>query len=206
VTAETSFTEPATILRRRSPLASFADRLAASPLDVVEEPFRRQLLLRLDPTSSAALDVEDVLGAPLPVANRAANPTDRRTVVWLGPDEWLVTDDGEPADLATRLADLVQPIAGAVTDVSAQRTTLRLRGRYARAVLAKGCSVDLHPRVAQPGLAVQTTIAHAGVILVVLGSGAQDHHHQLDCRVLVRSTFAPYLADWLLDAALEYVS
>jgi heterotetrameric sarcosine oxidase gamma subunit len=34
-----------------------------------------------------------------------------------------------------------------VVDVSAQRTTLRLRGEHARDLLAGGCSLDLHPRV-----------------------------------------------------------
>jgi sarcosine oxidase subunit gamma len=41
-------------------------------------------------------------------------------------------------------------------------------------------------------------LSQAGVILLAVdGSGA-------DYRILVRSTFARYLADWLLDAAEEY--
>jgi sarcosine oxidase subunit gamma len=43
---------------------------------------------------------------------------------------------------------------------------------------------------------VQTRLAQAGVILTSLGAGGY--------RVLVRSTFAGYLADWLLDATSEF--
>lgn len=221
------------VLDRRSPLSAYAGRFAASALDLVEEPYATQLLLRLDPTRPVVLAVEDVLGMALPVALRASNPAGPRTVSWLGPDEWLVTHTSpepgpttpepgpttpEPVEgrastrsanvpsLETTLAALLHPAGGAVVDVSAQRTTIRLGGAHARQVLAKGSSVDLHPRVVRPGLAVQTMVAHAGVVLIVLDPGAveQGQSAELDCRLLVRSTFAGYLADWLLDAALEY--
>jgi len=199
------------VLDRRSPLSAYVGRFAASALDLVEEPYATQLLLRLDPTRPVALAVEDVLGMALPVALRASNPAGPRTVSWLGPDEWLVTDTSPepvegPVELEERLAALLHPAGGAVVDVSGQRTTVRLRGAHSRQVLAKGSSVDLHPRVVRPGLAVQTMVAHAGVVLIVLDPGAveQGQSAELDCRLLVRSTFAAYLADWLLDAALEY--
>lgn len=202
-----------TSLARHSPLGTYADRFAASALDLAEEPYATQLVLRLDPTTPAATAVEKVLGVALPVANRAGNPAGPLTVIWLGPDEWLVTIPEptpafpEPVEgLAARLAAILHPVGGAVVDVSGQRTTVRLRGPLAREVLAKGCSVDLHPRVTRPGLAVQTMVAHAAVVLVVLDPGEVEDGRTapLDCRLLVRSTFAAYLADWLLDAALEY--
>lgn len=194
------------VLTRKSPLADYTDRFAGCPLDLTEEPFTRQLVLRLDPTSSAVVEVERRLGLTLPPANRATGADGSRTAIWLGPDEWLVTDSGPEDDLGLELAAILRPADGAIVDVSAQRTTVRLRGPHARSVLAKGCSVDLHPRIVVPGLAVQTMIAHAAVILVAVDAGSPDQGltADLDCRILVRSTFAAYLADWLLDAAVEY--
>jgi sarcosine oxidase, subunit gamma len=89
---------------------------------------------------------------------------------------------------------------GAAVDVSAQRTTIRLRGTHARDVLAKGCSIDLHPREFRPGEAVQTILGQAAVVLVALSEDATDY------RILVRSSFAQYLAAWLLDAAGEFTA
>jgi sarcosine oxidase, subunit gamma len=65
-------------------------------------------------------------------------------------------------------------------------------------VLGKGCALDLHPRVFGAGAAAQTMLGQAGVILLAV-SGTGD-----DYRILVRASFARYLADWLLDAAGEY--
>ena len=68
--------------------------------------------------------------------------------------------------------------------------------------MAKGCSIDLHPRVFVSGSAAQTTVGLAGVILLALT--ADGDADQGDYLLLVRSSFARYLADWLLDAAAEF--
>ena len=95
---------------------------------------------------------------------------------------------------------MVAPHGGAAIDVSGQRTTLRLRGSRGRDVLAKGCSLDLHPSAFGSGSAAQTMLGQAGVVLLAVdGSGA-------DFRILVRTSFVRYLADWLLDAAGEYAT
>ena len=118
--------------------------------------------------------------------------------IWLGPDEWLVTDPStSPQELEAELRTAIGA-AGSVVDVSAQRTTLRLRGEHVRDVLATGCAIDLHPRAFPAGSAVQTTLGLAGVVLLALDGTAT--HYQL----LVRSSFARYLATWLLDAATEF--
>ena len=82
----------------------------------------------------------------------------------------------------------------------AQRIGLRLTGLRVRDVLAKGCSIDLHPRVFGRGRSAQTALGQAGVVLLALSDAADD------VVVLVRSSFAGYLADWLLDAALEFTT
>jgi sarcosine oxidase subunit gamma len=119
--------------------------------------------------------------------------------VWLGPDEWLLTSTAEaPEELESRVRAALVPLGGSATDVSAQRITLRLTGPRVREVLAKGCAVDLHPRAFGRGSSAQTTLGLAGVVLMTLGDEADDY------LVIVRSSFAGYLADWLLDAAVEF--
>ena len=120
------------------------------------------------------------------------------TVLWLGPDEWLVT--GPSAGGGALIDALGASLAGkhhAVTDVSAMYATLALSGSRARAVLMKGCRLDFHPRAFAPGACVQTALARAQVIL-----------HQTDdgpaYEITVRNSFAHYLGTWLLDAMAEY--
>lgn len=185
---------------RRSPLADFAAALAELPagLRAAELPFLTQLSLRLDPAGRAGAAVAQALGCPLPAACTATS-AGRVQVLWLGPDEFLVlAPSGMQADLLDRLWDAIGEEFGNVIDVSAQRTALDLSGRLAGEVLAHGCAIDLDPRVSPAGTCVQTLIAQTGVVLLV--------REQSPTRVqlLVRSSFASYLAAWLADACSEY--
>jgi sarcosine oxidase subunit gamma len=158
-----------------------------------------QLNLRIDPDGSAARAVEDVLGAALPTrANTAATPGDS-TVLWLGPDEWLlVAPEGRQESLEKALRQAIGTEPGAVVDLSAHRTTVELTGARASEVLAKGCSLDLHPSVFTPGSCAQVFLAQAPVLVA-----AREGDHPAYW-LLVRASFATYVADWLLDASSEY--
>jgi sarcosine oxidase subunit alpha len=166
--------------QRRSPLEHLADALAAASGPAVqlrELPFLPQFNLR------GNADAE--LGFPLPGEPNTVTASGDRTALWLGPDEWLLVGPGP------------EPQAGTAVDVSANRTTIELRGPNARDVLMKGCSLDLHPRAFGPGRCAQTALARAAIVL----HQASDEPAY---RILVRCSFAEYLAEWLMDAASEF--
>jgi sarcosine oxidase subunit gamma len=149
----------------------------------------RQVGLRLRPPFPAYL-----AGIPLPLtANRVA-ATGSLRVVWLGPDEWLVVAESEAPDLLPRLERAVAGRRAALNDLSSSRAVIDLRGPGARDLLAAGCGLDLHPRAFAPGQCAQTLLAHVPVILDHL----DDAPHY---RLLVRRSYARWLADWLIDAA-----
>lgn len=192
---------------RRSPLAHAADRFAAAgrksggTLRLAELPFLAQVNVRIDPKSPAAEAVGLALGVPLPLEPNTVNQGGELAVLWLGPDEWLVVGPpGSAGKLEARLREAAGEEPASVVDVSAQRTTLLVAGPRARDLLAHGCSLDLHPRSFEAGRCAQTTLARAQVVLV------PRHEHKPGFWVLVRSSFAGYLADWLLDATSEYVA
>ena len=54
------------------------------------------------------------------------------------------------------------------------------------------------PTVFTKGTAAQTMLGLAGVVLIALDDAGTDY------RILVRASFARYLADWLIDAAEEF--
>lgn len=188
-------------LIRRSPLHGWQSRFAALPesASASEEPFVAMVDLWLDPSGPGAAAAAAVLGVELPTSpsNVVAGPG--TTVIWFGPQEWLVTStDRDGAALEAQLREAVGAHGGAAVDVSAQRTTVRLRGAHARDVLAKGCSLDLHPAVFGAGAAVQTTLGLTAVVLIPLDDNGSDY------RILFRSSFARHLAAWLVDAAEEF--
>jgi len=187
---------------RRSPLAHLARRLSdESQSDVIalrERAFLGMVGVRVAPDSLAAERMAGVLGAPLPTTCGQTTVADGHTGLWLGPDEWLVVSAGDPLALTARLEEALDSDPGLVTDLSANRTVLELDGPRARAVLEKGCPVDLHPRAFAPGRAVTTTLAR--VPLLLWQTGDQSY------RLLPRASFADYVARWLLDAMTEFTA
>ena len=187
----------------RSPLAALADALAAAQAEGVtlaEQPARTRLNLRLDPKDADALTAAGaVLGGSLPRTPNTSAPTvNGKTLLWLGPDEWLVTGPAaEGAALEDTLRARLEGRHHALTDVSAMYATLALSGPRAREVLMKGCRLDLHPRAFAPGACVQTALARANVILHMTDDAPT-------CEITVRNSFSVYLATWLLDAMAEY--
>ncbi|NJC71327.1 sarcosine oxidase subunit gamma family protein [Planosporangium thailandense] len=187
---------------RESPLVHLHERMRAGhdrPVALRETAFLTMASVRVRPGSAAARRIGEVLGGPLPTACGETTAAGGRTALWLGPDEWLVVSSAdEPAALTAALHEALGGDPGSIVDVSANRTVLELSGARARAVLEKGCPVDLHPRRFTPGRAVTTTV---GPVPVVLWQTAATAY-----RLLPRSSFADYLARWLLDAMAEYTA
>jgi sarcosine oxidase subunit gamma len=186
---------------RRSPLSAWSGALAELPdaVRVRELPFLTQLNLRLDPATAAAIAVGKALGVDLPTVPCTSARAGDIEVLWHGPDEWLVlASAGSEQQLAAALREALADEHGAVTDVSAQRIAVQLSGMAARDVLARGCSIDLHPKVSPAGTCVQTLLAQTGVTIVVRDDTATDF------LLLVRSSFAEYFAAWLVDACADY--
>jgi sarcosine oxidase, subunit gamma len=178
----------------RSPLDGWGAAFAGLPGDVriAEIPFLTQLTVRVEPGGPAAVAVAKALGGELPVEACTASRIGDLRALWLGPDEWLLlAGPGRQRELEDLLRAAIGTEHGAVVDVSAQRTALSVTGGAARDVLARGCAIDLDPRSAPAGTCVQTLLARTGVTIVV-----DDDRFLL----LVRASFAVYLAAWLVDA------
>src|SRR5689334_14903228 len=118
-------------MERISPL-----QFAQLPAGIVEEPFVTMVELRVDPSGPGAAAAAGVLGVDLPTAASTYTKSADTTVIWLGPEEWLVTGTALAGpELESRLRDALAPHGGTAVDVSAQRTTLRMRGPHTRDVL-----------------------------------------------------------------------
>jgi sarcosine oxidase, subunit gamma len=189
---------------RRSPLADRQAELAARSVSglvrLVEEPFLTQVNVRVHPGSPAVVRIEHALGLALPHVPNQVSGDDRWAGVWLGPDERLVVaPDGQADAIVDAVRTAIDDSLGSTVDVSANRTTLLLAGPMARGVLEKLCSLDLHPRMFGPGQCAQTLVGRTQVVLWQIGA-------EPAYRLLVRCSFAHYLADLLLDAMAEFTT
>lgn len=186
------------------PARAAANVAGSAEVILGEHSHRCQINLRgnpADPAFTSAVRQATGLGLPT-TANTVATAGDL-AALWLAPDEWLIVG---PADAATAgreaaLAGTLRvALAGqhvAVTDVSEARTIIAVSGPRARDLLAKGTSIDLHPREFGPGRCAQTGLASTNVILRQIDDRPGYEIHVLD-------SFADYLWSWLEGGSREY--
>ena len=193
--------------KRESPLAGFrAGGLEATPADpgitMTERPFRGYVILRGDLADRGlAQALGEIPGLEAPLRPNTVAAADEVLVCWMGPDEWMaVAGENREGELIGSLQKALKGRNAAVTDTSGNYTTINLAGRRARDLLSKGCTLDLHPRIFAPGQCAQTNLAKATVLLIPRSNdpGFQSFD------VVVRRSFADYLANWLEHSGREY--
>lgn len=185
---------------RRSPLGAIESAQPPSrEAQLSERPFLTHVNLRADPADAEALAaIRQVLGLQLPLIPNTTTGSEELLAAWLGPDEWLLLAEHDQSealvnDLQATLTDHV----ASIVDISAGQTVIRLCGPATLEVLARGCALDLHPSVFPPGACAQTMLARAQALLI-----AVDDKPTFD--IIVRRSFAPYVATWLKDSAHQF--
>lgn len=168
-----------------------------------EKPLPVAVNLRGDSGDAAFVEaVREALGLALPTLPNTATTGEGLALLWLGPDEWLAMQHDAAAfaeaQLATKLRKALDGLHAAVTEMGESLCCLSLAGAQARAVLAKGCPLDLHPRAfGGSGHCAQSLLAKAAVTLLQVSDAPAFE-------LYVRRSFADYLWRWLEDAAREY--
>jgi sarcosine oxidase subunit gamma len=133
---------------------------------------------------------ERVLGVRPPVVPNTVASQGERSILWLGPDEWLLIGESN-SDIAARLRSELQGIHSAVVDVSASRKMLTA----SLEALEKAATLDFSLAAFPVGSCAQSNIARTQGILQ--RKSAQEFV------ILVRASFEPYLRAWLEDARTE---
>jgi len=173
---------------------------AVNVLSINEVPLLGYVNIRGRTDSAAFVSaVEGVLGGVLPEANNTFVTHNNFTVLWFGPDEWLVlTPSGQETKLISALRKEFGDLFAAATDVTGGYTAVDISGSAAAELLRKGSTIDFHSSVFGVGQCVQTLLGKTGVA-IYHNSEAPNY------RVIIRRSFADYLGLWLLDASREFI-
>jgi sarcosine oxidase subunit gamma len=142
-------------------------------------------------------NVTTTLGQQLPLIANTMTFGDYR-VFWLGPDEWLIMAlAADTPELLVRLRKSLSTQHASVTDSSGGQVSLQFTGPAARDILDKGCTLDFHPDKFRVGCCAQSGLAKASVLIGLIEDTPSF-------QIVVRRSFAEYLALWLQASAREY--
>ena len=130
----------------------------------------------------------------LPTRPGTFSANDLETIFWLGPDEWLIISNRPANFLQLKLREALRGHS-AVTDVSGGYTKIRLVGPSLPSVLQKASGYDFEAWLlddTNQSRCAQTNFAKATALVALNEDNSFD--------VVVRRSFADYIAQWLLDA------
>lgn len=116
-------------------------------------------------------------------------------VLCVRPGRWLVVTPPEAPGTAEAAWQAACAGCGIGVDLSSALTAFEVAGPEVRALLARGCRLDLDPEVFPAGHAAATLMAQVPVILAVLETGVL---------VLTPSSTARHFREWLTDAAQPF--
>ena len=141
--------------------------------------------------------VDAITGAKLPLASNTFSQGEPR-IFWLGPDEWLIETSREhAAPLLRQLHEATNSWHRSVQDVSGGHTCFSIQGAGVRELLAKGCTLDLHPGQFKAGQCAQTGLARTGMLI------SRTEDPQL-FEFIIRRSFADYALRWLCQSGAEF--
>lgn len=172
---------------QRSP--AFADReFSAGGVKIAVLAPSHRMALRAPEKSLAALS--KALGVKLPALPKSSTVKGARTALWLGPDEWLVIDDGaeDPLEDCARVKVLHSAVG-----VSHRNVGISVSGPGAAGTINAGCPQDLSLAAFPVGACSRTILGKVEIVLLRTGKES--------FRVECWRSFSDYVLTFLEDAA-----
>lgn len=135
-----------------------------------------------------------VLGTDLPKEPRTSASWGDTKILWLSPDQWLITcPRGKALDLTDALVKELGDAHSLVVNVSDMRAIIRLEGDLVREVVMKGSTLDLTDGDYTPGTVRRMRFAEIAALLHIVEDNVID--------IYVFRSYAHYAWDFLVKAA-----
>lgn len=151
------------------------------------------------PTPEIGVALGHGFGVEWPIRPNTWSANAATTVLWLAPAEWAVV--GMPhVEAAARAGRACDAGLHDVVDLGEGRVRFDVSGPRALDLLAKGCSLDLHPRAFAADACAQTLLAQVPVLI----SAVPPQDDSTRWRLWSDASLTGYLRNWLIDATLEY--
>ena len=162
-------------------------------IKIQELTFAKKINLRIDTNNNSLATCSKILNIMLPTKPNTYTKKDYLKVIWLGPDEWLIINSED--NLFLKLKDKLGDIEASVTDISENRTIIRISGEKIFTLLSKFLVLDLEKNLGSVSSCAQTLFVKVPILLV--RNYKKQQMTEID--ILVNRSHANYIYSLLVD-------
>jgi len=183
------------MLNREKTINSIKNIIEHFEIKFQELPYVNKFNLRLDPKNNDYMSAcGKILGAVLPTKPNIYIKNEKVKIIWLSPDEWMVVNDQEN-ELFIKLKNELGDLEASVTDVSENRTIIRLSGKKIFTLLSKFLVLDLEKNLGTPSSCAQTLFVKVPILLV----RNDDNNQAPVIDIFTNRSHANYIYNLLVD-------
>ena len=176
------------------------DSIEKNGIKLREIAHTTKINLRINPKNKSLIsELRQVLNVLLPNQANTFSQYEHIKAIWLGPNEWLITEDNENNNtkLLKIINDIVGSIDGSVTDISEQRTILHLEGEKINLLLSKFLTLDLANIFNKPRRVAQTLFVKVPILICKANNDFNSNIFD----IFVNRSQAKYIYDLLIDGS-----
>ena len=134
-------------------------------IKIQELPFVNKINLRVNSTNNKYMSsCGKILEAILPTRPNTYTKNENVKIIWLSPDEWLVINNKDA--LFKKLKDEIGNLEASVTNISENRTIIRISGEKIYTLLSKFLVLDLEKNLSDQSSCAQTLFVKVPILLV----------------------------------------
>ena len=164
-------------------------------VEIQELSFINKINVRIDNNDNKnIIKCGKLINAILPVQPNTYVTNDNVKVIWLGPNEWLITNN---QNLYKNLKNEIGDIQASVTDVSENRTVIRISGDQIFKLLSKFLVLDLEKNLPDESSCAQTLFVKVPVLLV-----RNNNEKQIpEIDIFTNRSHAKYIYNLIVDGS-----
>tara|TARA_Y100001970_G_scaffold269732_1_gene362664 strand:+ start:939 stop:1523 length:585 start_codon:yes stop_codon:yes gene_type:complete len=136
-------------------------------IQIQELPFINKINLRISSDNNDnKIKCGKIIDVILPIRPNTYAKNKSIKAIWLAPDEWLITNNNNDNSLITNLRNEIGDTEASVTDVSENRTVIRISGEKIYKLLSKFLILDLEKNLPNESACAQSLFVKVPILLV----------------------------------------
>ena len=146
-----------------------------------------------------ATNVEKILNALIPTEPNTSNDNDKLKIIWLSPNEWLIEiyENKYFNQIFSNLKNSLNNQNTAITDVTDNKTILKLTGENLYKLLSKFMIIDLDKILNKKSSVAQTIFVKVPVLVI----RNHDNNKKQSINLHANRSHAQYIIDLLIDGS-----